>query len=132
MFQEVHPKRFKWTLPVLSFLENDTTITDITSAVKAVENAKGAPEMDPDFIKDFKRRSLPFYHDKFPFSAFILASVGLIIILTLIVIVVFKNYVAQKKAKNENDPGYRWSKLLKSEAEFEEHIQNLITRRTST
>jgi hypothetical protein len=131
-FQEVHPKRFKWTLPVLSFLENDTTITDITSAVKAVENAKGAPEIDPEFIKEFKRRSLPFYHDKFPFSAFILASVGLVIILTLIVIVVFKNYAAQRKTKNENDPGYRWSRLIKNEAEFEEHIQNLVTRRTST
>jgi hypothetical protein len=131
-FQETHPKRFKWTLPSLSFLENDTTITDINTAVEAVENAKGAPDLDPDFIKEFKRRSLPFYHDKFPFSAFVLASVGMLIILTLISIVVFKNYVAQRKARNENDPGYRWSRLLKSEAEFEEHIQNLITRRTST
>ena len=132
MFQEVHPKRFKWTLPVLSFLENDTTITDITSAVKAVENAKGAPEIDPEFIKEFKRRSLPFYHDKFPFTAFILASVGLIIILTLIVIVVFKNYVARKNAKNENDPGYRWKALVKDQTKFEEHLENLVSRRSST
>ena len=132
LFREVHPKRFKWTLPVLSFLKNDTTITDINSAVKALEQAKGTPAIDPEFIQEFKRRAQPFYNNHFPFTAFVLASLGLVIILTLIGIVVFKNYMARRAAKNLSDPSYRWKELVKDQTKFDEYLEHLVSRRSST
>ena len=131
LYREAHPKQFRWTLPALSFLQNDTSITDINSAVKALENTKGTPPIDPEFINEFKRLNQPFYMDKFPITTFTVAALALLLILCMIITVVYKNYKASKVTHNLKDPTYRFKQLLKEDSNVE-FLEQLISRRSST
>ena len=131
LYREAAPKQFRWTLPALSFLQNDTSITDINSAVKAIESSKGTPPIDPEFIKEFKRLNQPFYMDSFPTTTFTVAAISLLLILCMIMIVVYKNYKASKEMHNLKDPNYRFKQLLKEESNID-YLEQLITKRLST
>jgi hypothetical protein len=131
LYREAAPKQFRWTLPALSFLQNDTSITDINSAVKAIESSKGTPLIDPEFIKEFKRLNQPFYMGSFPTTTFTVAAISLLLILCMIMIVVYKNYKASKEMHNLKDPNYRFKQLLKDESNIE-YLEQLITKRSST
>jgi hypothetical protein len=131
LYREAHPKQFRWTLPALSFLQNDTSITDINSAVKALENTKGTPPIDPEFIKEFNGLNQPFYMDEFPITTFTVAALALLLILCMIITVVYKNYKASKVTHNLKDPTYRFKQLLKEDSNVE-FLEQLISRRSST
>ena len=131
LYREASPKQYHWTLPVLTFLQNDTSITDITSAVKVIESTKGAPDIDTQTIEELKKLNKPFYMDTFPVVTFIVAISSLLLILAIIAVVVYKNCQANKVSKNLSDPGYRFKQMMKEETNLE-LLEQLLQRRPST
>ena len=131
LYREAQPKHYHWTLPVLTFLQNDTSITDLTSAVKAIEKTQGAPPSTTKTLEELKRLNKPFYMNTFPVVTFMVAISGLLLILSLIAVVVYKTCQASKVTQNQRDPVYRFKQLIKEETNLE-LLEQLLQRRPST
>ena len=66
--------KFKWTLPVVEFLQNDTSIKDLEGAMEKSKDVKGLPKITADTIAKIKAFHTPFYQKPFPIRGDFLAS----------------------------------------------------------
>ena len=112
LFQEGPHKSYVWSSnPALALLANDTSILVLEDAIKAASKVKGAPPLDPESLQRLTELNKPFYQrDVYGFSAMVIAGVAILLIMTIISIVVYKNYRNNRKANPSIR--YRTKKLL--------------------
>ena len=130
LFHEVRPKQFKYALPVLSFLENNTQITNVVTAIKVMGQTKGVPEINQNSIKEFLEKNEPEYLNPIPLTNFAIAALALALILILICIVWFNKY-KQAKTIRKSAPRNRWKTITKDEGNIV-FLEELVSKRPST
>ena len=125
----VRPQKFKYTLPVLTFLSKEAKVTDILTAVKKMSNTKGAPEIDQEEIKRFLEKDKPKYLDPVPLTSFAIGALSLALTLLIICIAWF-NKCKQAKIMRQATPKAQWNDIVKHE-ENVIALKELITKRPS-
>ena len=106
---EVH----SWSNPTLSLIAKDANVNTLDKAIKALDDVKGAPPLDPASYSRFKELNRPFYH-QYPvsFTSMIVASIAFLLITFLITIWVYKNYKANRRITKRQSAKYRGGKFM--------------------
>ena len=130
LFQEGPHKSYVWSSnPALALLANDTSILVLEDAIKAASKVKGAPPLDPESLQRLTDLNKPFYQRYvYGFSSMVIAGVAILLIMTIIGIVVYKNYRTNKKA----NPSVRYrAKKLLDNSETIELLERLVSEGSS-
>ena len=128
LFHEIKPKQFRYALPVLTFLANNSLITNVLQAVKVMGQTKGAPEIDQNSIKEFLEQNKPVYLDPVPLTNFAIAALALSLILILICIV-WVNKCKQTKNIRRATPRNRAKRIFEDEGNVT-FLENLVAKRS--
>ena len=130
LFHKIKPKQFKYALPVLTFLANNSLVTNVLEAVKVIGQTKGAPEIDQNSIKEYLEQNKPIYLDPVPLTNFAIAALALALILILIGIVWF-NKCKQTKHTRRSTPKSRFKRIGEDEGNVT-FLEDLVASRSST
>ena len=114
----VQPKPYKWTLPILTFL-NNTSIDTLENAIEVIENTPGAPPITKKTYEDFERLNRPFYSNHYSNIMLLVALLGLALGLSIVSIVIFKNCKENRLIKRRRNPTYQLRQLLEDESKME-------------
>lgn len=125
------PKLRRWTLPVMSFLENQTQVQDVMHALDVLEHTKGLPKVDQSTIKKLKDMNKPYYYRPVPTITFVLATLAFMLVSIFLAYFLFKNYRRNRDARRAKDPEVRFRSLLQDEANLD-YLETLLAKRTET
>ena len=123
----VQPKPYKWTLPILDFLNNDTSIDTLEKAIETIENTPGAPPITKQTYEDYKRLKAPFYSNHYSNIILLVALFGLALGLSIVSFVVYKNCKENRLVKRRSNPTYQLRQLLENESNMEA-LEALLTQ----
>ena len=126
---ETHPKHFSWSQPALDMLGNDTSLDSLEQVLDAYVKARAIPKLDAKTHEDYKKQLRPFYLSPAPFSAVALATVAILMVLSIIFYIVWKLRRARQKAERLADPRIRMRNLLENNERLELLEQLLADRR---
>ena len=113
LFTTAEALKFKWTLPGVEFLQNDTSIKDLEGAMEKLKDIKGLPKITADTIAKIKAFHTPFYQKPLPTAAIVLGMLALILILSLLGVIFWQAYRTKRKERLAADPVHRFTEILK-------------------
>ena len=116
----------------LTFLANDTSIKDLNSAMEKLAKIKGLPKITPQTIERIKLMNRPFYTKPFPLVSFAVASTGLMLVLFLFGVIIYRAYSARKARIQKLNPAFRFQELIKSQENVEAIAALLQQRATNS
>ena len=126
---ETHPKHFSWSQPAFDMLGNGTSYDSVEKVLDAYLAARAIPKLNAKTHEDFMRQQKPFYLSPAPFSAVALATVAILLVLSIIFYIVWKLRRARQKAERLADPRIRMRNLLENNERLELLEQLLADRR---
>ena len=125
LYEQESPLKYKWTLPPLEFLANDTSIKDLNSAMEKLSQIKGLPKITPQAIERIRNMDRPFYEKPFPLISLVVALAGLMLVSLLLGYITYRACDARKTKLRQLNPTLRFQELIKSH-ENVEAIANLL------
>ena len=130
LYDNIQPRHYKWTLPVLSFLSN-TSIDSIDEAIKTIESTPGSPPITKETYETFERLNRPFYHNKYVSATLLIALLGLALGLIIVSVVVYTTCKGKHMAKKHANTNYRMKQLLGKDENLEE-LEMILNERSET
>ena len=112
LYQRHQPLQWQWTLPPLNFLANETTISDLNSAMEQLEKIKGLPKITPQTIERIRQMNQPFYEKPFSLISLGLGLGAFFLIVALLGVIAYKTLQARRAQSREQNPAYRFRQLM--------------------
>ena len=112
------PITYRWNLPALNFISDDTNIGDLDEAVKTLEGLN-INDIDAGSVGRLRHLQRPLPSNTPLLFTMVASFVALFLVTSLIIVILWqirRHRIANRKL---NDPMYRYKDLLKSEAAYE-------------
>ena len=98
--------------------------------MEKLDKIKGLPKITPQTIERIKRMNRPFYKRTFPLVSLAIGAAGLMLVLSLFGVIIYRTYRARRTRLQQLNPALRFQELIKSH-ENVEAIAALLQQRAT-